>query len=242
MLDRSYSFKLFKNILYLLMYFGSCAVSDSVFDLLADVSHLSFLTIFLLLLSIVSSLCVAVTAMHCCSASPAISSLDMFVVVVCCCCSASPVVSSLCVAVVVLVCCCSSISVSSFAIAVVVAACFCPSISATSCAPSLSSCVAAQVFPLYRLLLPPSSSCAAFKVFSDSSCAAASCLPVNLFSSPSCIRSISSCFLSGSSDVECIVYLVFVQRFCFRSLLSNPPFFGHGNRKFTATDLWSLLK
>ena len=103
------------------------------------------------LLSIVSSLSAAVTAVYCCSASPA-SSLGIYVDAACC--------------------CCSSISVSSFVIAAVVDACFChllllPSLSPSVAAlvfplprvplPSLSPRVAAQVFPLYRLLLPPSS-------------------------------------------------------------------------------------
>ena len=40
------SLKLFKNTLYLLMSFGSFVVSDSFFDLLADVSHLGLLLSF----------------------------------------------------------------------------------------------------------------------------------------------------------------------------------------------------
>ena len=40
--DRSYSFKLM-NILYLLMSYGSFVVPGSLFDLLADVSHLDLL-------------------------------------------------------------------------------------------------------------------------------------------------------------------------------------------------------
>ena len=89
--------------------FGSFVVSDSLFDLLADVSHLGLVFsvhIFRLsmraksswsLLSIVSSLRAAVTAVGC-----------------------------------------SSISVSSFVIAAVVAACFCSSISATSFAAAVA--------------------------------------------------------------------------------------------------------
>ena len=38
--DRSYSYEFFKSTLYFLMSFGSFVVSDSVYDLLADVSHL----------------------------------------------------------------------------------------------------------------------------------------------------------------------------------------------------------
>ena len=38
-----FSFKLFKNVLYLLMLFGSFVVSDPFFDLLPDVSHLGLL-------------------------------------------------------------------------------------------------------------------------------------------------------------------------------------------------------
>ena len=38
--DRSYSFEFFKNFMYFLMSCGSFVVSDSLFDLLADVSHL----------------------------------------------------------------------------------------------------------------------------------------------------------------------------------------------------------
>ena len=55
-------------------------------------------------------------------------------------------------------------------------------------------------------------------------------LPVNLFSSSSYFRSISWCRSDesgspcGSIDVECLAYLAFLPRFCFRSLLSNPPF------------------
>ena len=38
--DRSQSFEFFKNSLYFLMPFGSFVVSDTLFDLLADISHL----------------------------------------------------------------------------------------------------------------------------------------------------------------------------------------------------------
>ena len=163
--DRLSSFKFFENILYLLTSFSSFVVSGSFFDLLADVSHLGlFFSVHICLfsmraknswslLSIVSSLCTAIVAVCCCSASPIISSLRAAVLVVCC---------------------CSRISASSSA--------------------------------------------------------AASCLLVNLFSSSSYLRY----FLdfsdgSGSSrvsiDADCLVYLVFLQRFCFRSLLSNSPSF-----------------
>ena len=98
--DRSYSTEFFKNIMYFLMSFGSFVASGTLFDLLADVSHLGLVfsvNFFRLsmraksswsLLSIVSSLHATVTAVSC-----------------------------------------SSISVSSFVIAAVVAACFCSSIS-----------------------------------------------------------------------------------------------------------------
>ena len=106
--DRSYLFEIFKNILYFLVSFGSGVVSDSLCDLLADVSHLGLVFsvhIFRLstraksswsLVLIVSSLRAGVTAVSC-----------------------------------------SNISVSSFVIAVV-AACLCSSISAASCAAAVA--------------------------------------------------------------------------------------------------------
>ena len=179
--------KLFKTVLHLLMPFGPFVVSDSLFDLLADVSHLRLLLsvhIFLVsmrakssrsLLLIVSSPCAAVVAVCCWSVSPANSSLCLFVVVMCCCCSASPIISPLGAAVVVVVFCRSGLSASSFA--------------------------------------------------------AASCLPMNLFSSSSYFRSISLNFRMARDlrvfplmqIVTCIVYFCkdVVSDLCCPILLSS---------------------
>ena len=82
--DRCSSFKLFKNVLYLLMSFGSCCLWF-ISNLLADVSHLGFLL----------SVHVFSSAVCCCSAPPTNYSLCVFVVVMCCWCSDSPIISSL---------------------------------------------------------------------------------------------------------------------------------------------------
>ena len=167
--------------LYFLMSFGSSVVSDFLFDLLADVSHSGLvLSVHIFrfsmsakssrsLLSIVSSLC-ALPSLLCATAllrKPThllgISSLSA---------AAAQVFLSLR----------WRLPPSS------------PDASSQVCPqqmlllPSLSSRVAAQVFWLHRLLLPPSSSCAAVRSISDSSCAAATCLPVNLFSNSPYLR------------------------------------------------------
>ena len=203
------------------MYFGSFVVSHSLLDFLAGLFHLGL--VFSVhsvrlsmraksswsLLSIVSSLRAAVTAV-CCSSISAPSFAIAAAVAACFC----PSLTATCfaAAVALVACCCPSISASSFAAADVVVVCCRSSISD-------SSCVAAAVFIV----------CCRSSI-SDSSCAVAACLPVTLFPSSTYLHSISWSFSdeSGSSrgflDVEYLASLVFLNRFCSCFLFSKPPF------------------
>ena len=132
--------------------------------------------------------------------------------------------------------CCSSISVCSYAVAAIVAACYCSSTSATSFAAAVAlrrvlllKCfrfrvcccrrrrrgVLLNVFPLTSLVAAAAVVVVCCRSsISDSSCVAASCLPVNLFSSSSHLLWTSWRFsdVSGSSrgsfDGGYLAYLV----------------------------------
>ena len=82
---------------------------------------------------------------------------------------------------------------------------------------------------------------------SDSSCAAASCSPVNLCSSSSYFCSTSWRFAHklgttrASNDAGYLVCLVSLQGLCFCFFVFQSSFFlVHRNRKCAVTDLWSL--
>ena len=132
---------------------------------------------------------------------------------------------------------CSNLSASLFVITASVAACLCSikyfcqihccrcrrchrAVVVASCRSSTSDslCIAAVVVIVcFRTSI------------SHSSCAAASCLPVNLISRPSYLRWNSWIFSDdspssrASTDAGCLAYLVSLQRFCFCFLFSNPP-------------------
>ena len=148
--DRLDSFKFFENDLYVLRSFRSSVVSDSFFDLLADVSHLGLLL-----------------PVHILSSVRAKSSWSVLLIV-----------SSLCAAVIV-VCCCSASHqpMPRFAF------------SSSSCA---ADALLHQSFLLFAL--PSSKFVCCRSDISAISFAAASCLPVNLFSRSSYHRSISRIF------------------------------------------------
>ena len=202
------------------MPFGSFVVSESLFAALADVSHLGFVFSVHIsssfervksswsLPSIDSSFRGAVAAARCSNIS--VSSFESTTVVAACFCSSAPA-TSFAADMFLITCCCSMISDSSFAAAavfvcssrisfsplvaaIVVFVCFRKRISRhrvllKNFRTIVSCCI--QVFPIPRVLQWSSSFRSSI---SDSSCAATSCTPGNLFLSSSSLCQTSCIF------------------------------------------------